>query len=119
LKQNSKNSSKPPSQDISKGFKAKEKKKGETKRGAQPGHEGHEPPLYPIEQCQSVEEHYSHECIYDELLNQKQLAKRLGVDDSVVEQHKTDGKEFAEWSISKDPERIPWKYTGANLFRRI
>jgi hypothetical protein len=54
-----------------------------------------------------------------ELLNQKQLAERLGVDKSVIEQHKTDGKEFAEWSRSKDPERICWEYTGANLFCRI
>lgn len=54
-----------------------------------------------------------------ELLNQKQLAQRLGVDDSVVEQHKTDGKEFIEWSRSKDPNRIAWKYTEAGLFRQI
>jgi len=30
----------------------------------------------------------------------------------------TDGKEF-EWSRSKDPERIAWRYAQANLFRRI
>lgn len=53
---NSKNSSKPPSQDMSKGFKPKEKQ-GNKKPGAQPGHEGHNRPLYSIEQCQSVEEH--------------------------------------------------------------
>lgn len=64
LKQNSKNSSKPPSQDIGKGMNAKEKKQGKKKLGAQPGHEGHERPLYPIEQCQSVEEHYPSECVY-------------------------------------------------------
>lgn len=54
-----------------------------------------------------------------ELLNQKQLADRLGVDTTVIEQHKTDGKEFTEWSKSKDPERISWRYTEGNLFRRI
>jgi len=64
VKQNSKNSSNPPSQDMSKGFKPKEQKKSGKKRGAQPGHEGQERPLYPIEQCQRVEEHYPDECIY-------------------------------------------------------
>ena len=54
-----------------------------------------------------------------ELLNQKQLAERLGVDTSIIEQHKTDGKEFIEWSRTKDPERIAWRYTQGNLFRRI
>ncbi|MUL39570.1 hypothetical protein BWI75_25800 [Gloeocapsopsis sp. AAB1 = 1H9] len=54
-----------------------------------------------------------------ELLNRKQLGKRLGVDEIAIEQHETDGKEFVEWSKSKDPERISWKCAGANLFRRI
>lgn len=62
VQQNSQNSSKPPSQDVSKGFKAKEKKpKG--KRGAQFGHEGHEQKLYPVEQCQQVEDYYPERCI--------------------------------------------------------
>ena len=62
VKQNSQNSSKPPSQDLSKGFKAKEKKpKG--KRGAQFGHEGHEQKLYPVEQCQQVEDYDPERCI--------------------------------------------------------
>lgn len=64
VKQNSKNSSKPPSQDVSKGFKVKEKQESGKKRGAQPGHEGHERPLYPIEQCQSIENHYPNECFH-------------------------------------------------------
>lgn len=64
VKQNSKNSSKPPSQDMGKGFKPKKKKQGNKKPGAQPGHEGHDRPLYSIEQCQSVEDHYPSECIY-------------------------------------------------------
>jgi transposase len=63
VKQNSKNSSKPPSQDIDKGFKPKSKQPGKRKPGAQPGHEGHERGLYPIEQCQSVENHYPERCI--------------------------------------------------------
>ena len=57
--------------------------------------------------------------IQSELLNQKQLAERLGVNNLAIEQHKTDGKEFIEWSRSKDPDQIPWEYTGANLFRQI
>lgn len=64
VQQNSTNSSKPPSQDLNKGFKVKEPKQSGKKRGAQLGHPGHERPLYPIEQCQSVEEHYPDECIY-------------------------------------------------------
>jgi hypothetical protein len=38
VKQTSKNSSRPPSQDLSKGFKPKEKKQGQKKAGGQPGH---------------------------------------------------------------------------------
>ncbi len=64
VQQNSKNSSTPPSQDIKKGFKPQEAKKSGKKRGGQPGHEGHERPLYALEQCQGVEEHYPDECLY-------------------------------------------------------
>jgi transposase len=39
LKQNSKNSSQPPSQDVAQGFKPKPQ--GQRKRGGQPGHAGH------------------------------------------------------------------------------
>ena len=63
VKQNSKNSSKPPSQDLGKGFKAKQNQEGKKKPGAQPGHEGHERELYPIEQCQRIEDHYPEHCI--------------------------------------------------------
>lgn len=63
VKQNSKNSSKPPSQDMIKGFKAKPKEASKRKPGAQQGHQGHERRLYPIEQCQSIENHYPGRCI--------------------------------------------------------
>jgi transposase len=63
LQRNSKNSSKPPSQDIAKGFKARPKTEGKNKRGGQAGHEGHGRGLYPIEQCQSVEDYYPERCI--------------------------------------------------------
>jgi transposase len=62
LQRNSKNSSKPPSQDIAKGFKARPKTEGKKKRGGQAGHEGHGRGLYPIEQCQSVEDYYPERC---------------------------------------------------------
>ncbi len=55
VKQNRKNSSKPPSQDVNKGFKAYEKKPKGKPRGAQFGHVGHELQLYPVEQCQQAE----------------------------------------------------------------
>lgn len=64
MQQNSKNTSNPPSQDIKKGLKSKNAKKSGKLRGGQLGHEGHERSLYPIEQCQSVENHYPDECIY-------------------------------------------------------
>lgn len=63
LKRNSKNSSKPPSQDIAKGFQPKPKTEGKKNRGGQIGHEGHPRPLYTIEQCQSVQDYYPERCI--------------------------------------------------------
>jgi transposase len=63
IKRNSKNSSQPPSQDITKGFQPKPKTQGKKNRGGQAGHEGHQRPLYPIEQCQSVQDYYPDECI--------------------------------------------------------
>jgi transposase len=65
VKQNRQNSSKPPSQDIQKGFKPKEKqtKKQGKQRGAQFGHEGHEGHLYPVEVCKQVTRHYPERCL--------------------------------------------------------
>jgi hypothetical protein len=63
VEQNSQNSSKPPSQDVAKGFKRKQPQpEGKKKRGAQVGHEGHAGRLYPIEQCQRVEDYYPPSC---------------------------------------------------------
>lgn len=63
VKRNSRNSSKPPSQDLGKGFKVKPKEKGSKKpRGAQLGHEGHEQKQYPAEACESVEDYYPENC---------------------------------------------------------
>jgi hypothetical protein len=63
VKQNSQNSSKPPSQDVGKGFKPKPKGAKGKPRGAQFGHEGHSPYLYPVEACASVAEHLPERCI--------------------------------------------------------
>ncbi len=60
---NSQNSSKPPSQDQQKGFKSKAKQEKGKPRGAQFGHIGHEAKLYPLEACETVEEHYPERCI--------------------------------------------------------
>jgi transposase len=60
---NSRNSSKSPSQDLNKGFKPKPKEGQKKKAGGQPGHKGHERPLYPIEQCQVVQDHYPEKCL--------------------------------------------------------
>ncbi len=62
VNKNSQNSSQSPSQDLSKGFKAKARSKGGKKQGGQPGHEGHEQSLYPIEACESVEEYHPIGC---------------------------------------------------------
>jgi hypothetical protein len=63
IQRNSQNSSKPPSQDLGKGFKPKEKKGKGKPRGAQGGHEGHEQAFYPVEACETVEDYYPEHCI--------------------------------------------------------
>jgi transposase len=62
VKVNSSNSSQPPSKDRVKGFKANRKTKSGKKHGGQVGHEGHERPLYPLEMCEEVIEHYPEIC---------------------------------------------------------
>jgi len=58
----SKNSSSPPSLDPL-GFRNKPgKQKSSKKRGGQPGHEGHNRDLYPVEKCSSVIEHHPTIC---------------------------------------------------------
>lgn len=63
VKQTSQNSSKPPSQDVSKGSKPKQKKADGKPRGAQFGHAGHAHKLYPVEACETVEDYYPDHCI--------------------------------------------------------
>ncbi|MDZ4877597.1 MAG: IS66 family transposase ISCysp4 [Chroococcidiopsis cubana SAG 39.79] len=63
LGRNSQNSPKPPSHDQRKGLKPKEKQEKGKPRGGQLGHGGHEQKFYPLEACETVEEHYPQHCI--------------------------------------------------------
>ena len=58
----SSNSSTPPSLDPPQAQKRRPKKSSGKQRGGQPGHQGHSRPLYPIEQCESVIDHYPEQC---------------------------------------------------------
>jgi uncharacterized coiled-coil protein SlyX/transposase len=58
----SSNSSTPPSLDPPPARKRRQKKSSGKQRGGQPGHQGHSRPLYPIEQCESVIDHYPEQC---------------------------------------------------------
>ena len=59
---NSKNSHSPPASDSPKVENTKKKKPTGKKRGGQPGHTGHSRPLYPVEECESVTDHYPETC---------------------------------------------------------
>lgn len=63
VQQNSENSSKPPSQDLGKGFKPKQKQGKGKRRGAQFGHEGHSQDFYPVEACQTAQDYYPERCV--------------------------------------------------------
>jgi transposase len=58
VNRNSHNSHSPPSSDPPKFQTKKKKKKPGKKRGGQPGHRGHSRPLYPLEECQFLTDHY-------------------------------------------------------------
>jgi transposase len=58
VNRNSKNSHSPPASDAPNLEKAKKKKPTGKKRGGQPGHAGHSRPLYPVEECDLVTDHY-------------------------------------------------------------
>ncbi len=62
VNRNSKNSHSPPAADAPNIEKRKKKKPTGKKRGGQPGHAGHSRPLYPVEACDSVSDHYPKTC---------------------------------------------------------
>lgn len=62
LKQNSANSSLPPSSDLPDRKPQRRKKKSGRRRGAQPGHEAHRRRLLPEEWVDQVEDHYPTHC---------------------------------------------------------
>lgn len=62
IKKNSENSSKPPSQDKPKGFKAETKDPKARKRGGQPGHEGYGFKFYAPEECEQILDYYPEYC---------------------------------------------------------
>lgn len=62
LGQNSQNSSQPPSSDGPAAPERPAKKASGKPRGGQPGHVGHERRLYPVEQCQRVEDYRPRQC---------------------------------------------------------
>ncbi len=62
VNRNSDNSHSPPASDAPNVEKKKPKKPTGKKRGGQPGHPGHSRPLYPVEACDSVTDHYPETC---------------------------------------------------------
>jgi hypothetical protein len=62
VNRNSENSHSPPASDAPNFEKKKPKKPTGKKRGGQPGHAGHSRPLYPVEECDRVTDHYPQTC---------------------------------------------------------
>jgi len=58
----SRNSSQPPSSDAPSAPPRPQRRSSGRKRGAQPGHAGHQRTLYPVEACRSVQEHRPAQC---------------------------------------------------------
>jgi transposase len=61
-RRSSHNSSQPPSGDAPSTPPRRRREPSGKARGGQPGHEGHQRKLYPVEQCRSVTEHRPSEC---------------------------------------------------------
>lgn len=62
VNRNSENSHSPPAADAPNVEKTKKKKPTGKKRGGQPGHPGHSRPLYAVEECTRVTDHYPQAC---------------------------------------------------------
>jgi len=61
-RRSSRNSSQPPSSDAPSAPPRQPRQSSGKKRGAQPGHEGHQRKLYPVEECRRVEDHLPAQC---------------------------------------------------------
>ena len=79
LDQTSQNSSQPPSADGPAAPPRPAKAPSGKRRGGQPGHPGHERVLYPVEECQRVEDHRPPQC--------RQCGERLSGDDPEPYRH--------------------------------
>ncbi len=79
LNTNSRNSSKPPSQDPPGTPPKPGRKKSKRKRGGQPGHKGHMRVLFPPEQCARIEDHRPDAC--------KKCGGKLAGDDPNPQRH--------------------------------
>ena len=62
VNRNSQNSHSPPASDPANLQNRKKKKQRGKKRGGQPGHPGHSRPLYRVEECEEVTDHYPQTC---------------------------------------------------------
>jgi hypothetical protein len=61
-RRSSRNSSQPPSSDPPSAPSPPPRPRSSRKRGAQPGHQGHQRKFYPVEECRSVTNHHPREC---------------------------------------------------------
>jgi transposase len=61
-RRSSRNSSQPPSSDAPSVLPRQRRQSSGRKRGAQPGHEGHQRKLYPVEACRSINNHRPAAC---------------------------------------------------------
>ena len=61
-RRSSRNSSQPPSSDAPSAPPRQQRQSSGRKRGAQPGHEGHQRKLYPVEACRSINNHRPAAC---------------------------------------------------------
>src|ERR671923_694144 len=61
-RRSSRNSSQPPSSDAPSALPGQQRPSSGRKRGAQPGHEGHQRKLYPVEVCRSINNHRPAAC---------------------------------------------------------
>jgi transposase len=61
-RRSSRNGSQPPSRDAPSALPEQQRRSSGKQRGAQPGHEGHQRKLYPVEACRSINNHRPGAC---------------------------------------------------------